>query len=134
MAYRVILLELVDDAQSEARIRCGLPLSERFEAELVAIHVSLPPLAPVGYGAGNAFIWPEMFAAQRESNGLMRERVEAAFRRACARAQVPARVRYDEGDAGDILAEAARTVDVMVPAQPGSGFEAAIRHPIDQVI
>ena len=134
MAYRTILLELVDDAQNEARIRCGLQLAERFEAELVAIHVSLPPMAPVGYGEGNAFIGPEMFEAQREANRLVRERVEAAFRRACERARLPARDLYDEGDPGDILAEAARTVDLMVAAQAGGGFEAAIRHPIDQVI
>ena len=37
MAYRTILLELVDDAQTEARILCGRRLAERFEAELVGM-------------------------------------------------------------------------------------------------
>lgn len=135
MAYRTILLELVDDAQNEARIRCGLQLAERFEAELVAIHVSLPPMAPVGYGEGSAYVGPEMFEAQREANRLVRERVEAAFRRACERVPIPARDLYDEGEPGEIIAEAARTVELTVAAQAGgAGLDALTRDPIDQVI
>jgi nucleotide-binding universal stress UspA family protein len=133
MAYRTILLELVDDAQSEARIRCGCRLAERFRAELVALHVSLPPMAPLAYGEGAAYVGPEAFEAQREANRLVRERVEAAFRRACARARLPAQELYDEGDPGEIIAEAARTVELTVAAQ-ADGDAALVRHPIDQVI
>lgn len=135
MAYRTILIELVDDAQNEARIRCGCQLAERFGAELVALHVSLPPMAPLGYGEGTAYVGPEAFEAQREANRLVRERVEAAFRRACERARLPARDLYDEGEPGEIIAEAARAVELTIAAQAGGGaLEAPTRHPIDQVV
>ena len=75
MAYRTILLELVDDAQGEARIRCGLQLAGRFEAELVAVHVSLPPFAPSGYGEGAAYVGSDVFEEQREANRLVRESI-----------------------------------------------------------
>lgn len=134
MAYRTILLELVDDPQNEARILCGRQLAERFEAELVGIHVSLPPFVPVGYGEGAAYVGPEVFEAQREANRLVRERVEAAFRRLCGQAKLPVRDVYEEGEPGEIIAEAARAVDLTVAAQSGGGLDPLTRHPIDQVI
>ena len=135
MAYRTILLELVDDAQTEARILCGRRLAERFEAELVGIHVSLPPFVPVGYGEGAAYVGPEVFEAQREANRLVRERVEAAFRRSCDPAKMPVRDVYEEGDPGELIAEAARTVDLTVAAQSAmEGLDALAPHPLDHVI
>lgn len=135
MTYRVILLELVDDAQTDARISCGRALAERFGAELVGIHVSLPPFVPVGYGEGAAYVGPEIFEAQREANRLVRERVEAAFRRLCGSAKQPVRDIYEEGDPGELIAEAARTADLTVAAQAASdGLDALAPHPIDHVI
>ena len=120
MAYRIILLELVDDAQNEGRILCARHLAERFEAELVGIHVSLPPFVPVGYGEGAAYVGPEVFEAQREANRLVRERVEATFRRLCGSTKLRVRDIYEEGDPGEIIAEAARSVDLTVAdTEPG---------------
>jgi nucleotide-binding universal stress UspA family protein len=135
MAYRTILLELVDDAQTEARILCGRRLAERFEAELVGIHVSLPPFVPVGYGEGAAYVGPEVFEAQREANRLVRERVEAAFRRLCGTGKPPVRDVYEEGDPGELIAEAARTADLTVAAQSAAeGLDVLAPHPLDHVI
>ena len=135
MAYRTILLELVDDPQNEARIVCGRDLASRFEAELVGIHVSPPPFVPVGYGEGAAYIGPELFEAQREANRLIRERVEALFRRLCEPAKLPVRDIYEEGDPGTMLAEAARGADLTLAAQESvGGLDALAARPIDHVI
>ena len=66
MAYRIIVLELVDDPLIDARIEAGRALAQRFAAELVGIHGSMPPFVPVGYGDGAAYVGPEVFEAQRE--------------------------------------------------------------------
>ncbi|MEK0085173.1 universal stress protein [Benzoatithermus flavus] len=135
MAYRTILLELVDDVQNEARILCGRRLAERFDAELVGIHVSLPPFVPVGYGEGAAYVGPEIFEAQREANRLIRERVEATFRRLCDPARMAVRDLYEEGDPGTVIAEAARGADLVLAAQESvSGLDALAPQPIDHVI
>jgi nucleotide-binding universal stress UspA family protein len=135
MAYRTILLELVDDAQNETRIVCGRDLALRFEAELVGIHVSPPAFVPVGYGEGAAYIGPELFEAQREANRLIRERVEAAFRRLCDPAKLPVRDLYEEGDPGAMIAEAARGADLTLAAQESvGGLDALAGQPIDHII
>ena len=135
MAYRTILLELVDDAQGDARTESARKLAVRFDAELVGIHVSPPPFVPVGFGEGAAYVGPEIFEAQREANRLVRERVEAAFRRLCDPARMAVRDLYKEGDPGDIIAETARGVDLTVMAQPaGHGIDALAPQPIHHVI
>ena len=63
MSYRTILLELVDDAENDARIECAKRLAQQFDAELVGIHVSPPPFLPVGFGEGAAYVGPEVFEA-----------------------------------------------------------------------
>jgi hypothetical protein len=65
MTYRTILLQLTDDAGNEARLRAALELSRRFGAVLVALHVTPPPIVPVGYGEGAAYVGPEIIEAQR---------------------------------------------------------------------
>lgn len=135
MTYRTILLELQDDPQNDARIECARRLAQRFDAELVGIHVSPPPFLPVGFGEGAAYVGPEVFEAQREANRLTRERVEAAFRRLCDPARMPVRDLYEEGDAGELLAEAARGADLTVMAQEGgTGLDALAPQPIHHVI
>jgi nucleotide-binding universal stress UspA family protein len=135
MTYRTILLELLDDPQNDARIECGRRLAQRFDAELVGIHVSPPPFLPVGFGEGAAYVGPEVFEAQREANRLVRERVEASFRRLCDPARMAVRDLYEEGDAGVLLAEAARGADLTVLAQEGgSGLEALGPQPVHHVI
>jgi nucleotide-binding universal stress UspA family protein len=134
-AYRTILLELLDDPQNDARVECARRLALRFDAELVALHVSPPPFLPVGYGEGAAYVGPEVFEAQREANRLVRERVEASFRRLCDPARMAVRDVYEEGDAGALLAEAARGADLTVLAQEGGpGLEALAPQPIHHVI
>jgi nucleotide-binding universal stress UspA family protein len=135
MTYRTILLELLDDPQNDARIECGRRLAQRFDAELVGIHVSPPPFLPIGFGEGAAYVGPEVFEAQREANRLVRERVEASFRRLCDPAKMAVRDLYEEGDAGELLAEAARGADLTVLAQEGGpGVEALAPQPVHHVI
>ena len=135
MAYRTILLELVDDAQNDARIEYARRLALRFEAELVGLHVSPPPFLPVGFGEGAAFVGPEAFEAQREANRLVRERMEAAFRRQCDPARMAVRDLYEEGDPGTLLAEAARGADLTVAAQEAGGMlEALAPQPLHHLI
>ncbi len=135
MTYRTILLELLDDPQNDARIECGRRMAQRFEAELVGIHVSPPPFLPMGFGEGAAYVGPEVFEAQREANRLVRERVEASFRRLCDPARMAVRDIYEEGDAGELLAEAARGADLTILAQEGgSGLDALAPQPINHVI
>jgi nucleotide-binding universal stress UspA family protein len=135
MTYRTILLELVDDAENDARIECAKRLAQQFDAELVGIHVSPPPFLPVGFGEGAAYVGPEVFEAQREANRLVRERVEASFRRHCDPARMAVREMYEEGDPGELLAEAARGADLTIVAQEGgSGFDALAPQPIHHVI
>ncbi len=135
MTYRTILLELLDDPQNDARIECCRRLAQRFDAELVGIHVSPPPFLPVGFGEGAAYVGPEVFEAQREANRLVRERVEASFRRLCDPSKMSVRDLYEEGDAGELLVESARGADLTVLAQEGGpGLEALAPQPIHHVI
>jgi nucleotide-binding universal stress UspA family protein len=136
-AYRTILLELLDDARNDARVERGKQLALRFEAELVGIHVSPPPFVPVGYGEGAAYVGPEIYEAQREANRLVRERVEAAFRRAWDPSGMAVRDIYEEGDPGEAIAEAARGADLTIVAQPEAGglVDAALEpQPIHHVV
>ena len=135
MSYRTILLELLDDPQIDARIECARRLAQRFDAELVGIHVSPPPFLPIGFGEGAAYVGPEVFEAQREANRLVRERVEASFRRLCDPAKMAVRDVYEEGDAGALLAEAARGADLTILAQEGgAGLDGLAPQPIHHVI
>lgn len=135
MTYRTILLELQDDPHNDARIECARRLAQRFDAELVGMHISPPPFLPIGFGEGAAYVGPEVFEAQREANRLVRERVEASFRRLCDPARMAVRDVYEEGDAGELLADAARGADLTVLAQEGgSGLEALNPQPIHHVI
>lgn len=135
MTYRTILLELQDDAHNDARIECARGLAQRFSAELVGIHISPPPFLPLGFGEGAAYVGPEVFEAQREANRLVRERVEASFRRQCDPGKMAVRDVYEEGDAGELLAEAARGADLTVLAQEGgTGLEGLGPQPIHHVI
>ena len=135
MSYRTILLELVDDPQNDPRIECGRRLAVQFGAELVGIHVSPPPFIPVGFGEGAVYVGPEIFEAQREASRLVRERVEAAFRRLCDPARMAVRDVYEEGDPGTVIAEAARGADLTLVAQEGgSGTDSLAPQPIHHII
>ena len=89
----------------------------------------------MGFGEGAAYVGPEVFEAQREANRLVRERVEAAFRRQCDATKMAVRDIYEEGDPGELLAEAARGADLTIAAQEGgTGLDALAPQPIHHVI
>jgi nucleotide-binding universal stress UspA family protein len=132
MTYRTILLQLADDGGNEARLRAALALAGRFGARLVALHVTPPPIVPVGYGEGAAYVGPEIIEAQREAAKAVTERVEATFRRICEPAS-GALWRHVEGDPGECLARLARTVDLTIgPRFEVRGIDALALQPIEQ--
>lgn len=132
MTYRTILLQLTDDAGNEARLRAALELSRRFGAVLVALHVTPPPIVPVGYGEGAAYVGPEIVEAQREAAKAVAERLEAMFRRVCEPAS-GAIWRHLEGDPGDCLAQLARAADLTIgPRFEARGIDALALQPIEQ--
>ena len=132
MSYRTILLQLTDDAGNEARLRAALELARRFGARLVALHVTPPPIVPVGYGEGAAYVGPEIVEAQREAAKAVAERLEATFRRVCGSAP-EASWRHLEGDPGECLAQLARTADLTIgPRYEARGIDALTLQPIEQ--
>lgn len=132
MTYRTILLQLADDAGNEARLRAALELARRFGARLVALHVTPPPIVPVGYGEGAAYVGPEIIEAQREAAKVVTERLEATFRRVCEPAS-GALWRHLEGDPGECLSQLARTADLTIgPRFEVHGIDALALQPIEQ--
>lgn len=132
MTYRTILLQLADDAGSEARLRAALALAGRFGARLLALHVTPPPIVPVGYGEGAAYVGPEIIEAQREAARAVTERLEATFRRVCEPAS-GAVWRHLEGDPGECLSQLARTADLTIgPRFEARGIDALSLQPIEQ--
>ena len=110
-------------------------MARPFDAELVGIHVSPPPFVPVGFGEGAAYVGPELFEAQREANRLVRERVEQRSGGCAIRAKMAVRDIYEEGDPGDVIAEAAHGADLtVVPQQVGAGLDALGPQPIHHMI
>lgn len=132
MTYRTILLQLADDDGNEARLRAALELARRFGARLVAVHVTPPPIVPVGYGEGAAYVGPEIIEAQRQAAKAVADRLEASFRRVCDPAS-GALWRHLEGDPGDCLSQLARTADLTVgPRIQARGIDALALQPIEQ--
>lgn len=132
MTYRTILLQLADDAGNEARLRAALELSRRMGARLLALHVTPPPIVPVGYGEGAAYVGPEIIEAQREAARAVTARLEASFRRICEPAS-GALWRHLEGDPGECLAQVARTADLTIgPRVESRGIDALALQPIEQ--
>jgi nucleotide-binding universal stress UspA family protein len=113
MAYRTILVELADDKELEARLRVAQSLADRFDAVLIGMHVMPLPVIPGAYGEAAAYIGPEFIEAQRKANREIAERVQAVFRSVCGEGS-NAVWQEAEGDRGDLLAEAARTTDLLL--------------------
>jgi nucleotide-binding universal stress UspA family protein len=112
MAYRTILVELADDKELEPRLRVAQGLADRFDAVLIGMHVMPLPVIPGAYGEAAAYIGPEFIEAQRKANREIAERVQAVFRSICGGSS--AIWQEAEGDRGDLLAEAARTTDLLL--------------------
>ncbi len=132
MTYRTILIQLADDPGNEARLAAACGLARRFGARLVALHVTPPPIVPVGFGEGAAYVGPEIIEAQREAARLVTERLEATFRRVCEPAS-GAVWRHVEGDPGEELARHARIADLTIgPRVVERGLDALALQPIEQ--
>ncbi|MEK0085833.1 universal stress protein [Benzoatithermus flavus] len=119
MSYRTILVELSSERVAETNLRVARRLAARFDASFVALHVVPPPYVPSTWdGGASVYIRPELLEAQRAAAEAARRRAEAAFRALCA--DDPRAVwREAEGDPATVLAEAARTADLLLVARPG---------------
>lgn len=134
MTYRTILLHMPEDPGVEQRLGVARSLSERFGALLIGMHVSPPPIIPVGYGEGAAYVGPEIIEAQREAAKVVADRVEAMFRRATADGG-EAVWRQGDGDAGELMAVTARTCDLTISGrQATSGIDALASQVIEQLV
>lgn len=124
MSYRTILLELADEASSEARISAGLALASKFQARLTGMRVMPPPIVPVGYGEGAAFVGPEILEAQRKAEQEITAKIKAKWDALTAGA---ANVVWhaEEGEPYDRLGVYARTSDLTITARADvSGIDA----------
>ncbi len=135
MAYHTILLSLQDDAQNEARIRLASRLAERFEAQLAGLHVTPPPIIPVGYGEGAAYLGPEVIESQREAAKIVATRLRKSFEATATAGAAGAVFTEQEGVPGDCLGEAARAADLTVAPQSGAtGIDALPAQLVEQAV
>jgi nucleotide-binding universal stress UspA family protein len=113
MAYRTILVELAGDSALQPRLQVGRSLADRFQAVLIGMNVMPLPFIPGSYGEAAAHLGPELIEAQRKANREVKERVQAVFRSICG-AGAKAIWHEAEGGRGQLLAEAARTADLIL--------------------
>ena len=122
MTYRTILVDLTADGPVEARLNVACSLASRFAAAaLVGVHV-MPELStplPIWEGGGTVYILPEIIEAQRKTNQEAKDRVRAAFDRACG-ADPTATWREAEGGPVRVLAEAAHASDLVITSRGGA--------------
>lgn len=119
MTYRTILLDLSTDGPVEARLDAARSLASRFGAALVGLHVTPSLDVAAWQGGWSVHIPPELVETQRRANREARERVRAAFDRACG-GDPAATWREAEGDPGLLLAAAAHASDLVVTARDGA--------------
>ena len=120
MAYRTILVALTGDSGLDARLQTAQALARRFDAVLVGMHVMPPPFIPIADGESLTYVLPELIEAQRKVNQKVKERVQAAFQRICGTG--PSVVWQEaEGEPERLLAETARTVDLVLAAKTDEG-------------
>ena len=121
MTYCTILVDLTADGPVEARLDVARSLAARFDAVLVGVHV-VPELftpLPIWEGGGSVYIRPEVIEAQRKVNQEAKDRVRAAFDRACG-VDPTATWREAEGDPVRVLAEAAHASDLVITSRGGA--------------
>lgn len=135
MTYRTILLALLDDPGNEQRIRLARRLAERFEGQLVGLHVSPPPILPFGYGDGSPYLGPELILSQREAAAALAERLRASFERTAEPAATGAVFVEQEGDPGERLAQAAWAADLTIaPRTLETGLDALPAQLVEQAV
>ncbi len=127
MTYRTILLQMFEDPNLEHRLTAAVALAGRFDAHLVGLNVSPPPVMPFGYGEAAAYVGPEVFEAQREAAHAIAERLHAAFDGALDSTGLSSIWRDEEGDPPTLFARAAATVDLVVTGRvPGDALDAIV--------
>lgn len=117
MTYRTMLLQMFEDPHLDHRLAAAAALAERFQAHLVGLNVSPPPVMPFGYGEAAAYVGPEVFEAQREAAHAIAERLHAAFDKALEGTALSSIWRDEEGDQSMLYARAAATVDLVITGQ-----------------
>ena len=120
MVYRTILIDLADDGWLEPRLRVARKLAERFDAVLVGLHVMLPPFIPGPPSGSSPYVAADLIQAQRAANQETRDRVRAVFRKLCGDG-ANALWQEAEGYRDDLLAEAAKTADLVLASRPKAG-------------
>ncbi len=120
MAYRTILVDLADDGGLEPRLQVARNLVERFDAVLIGMHVMLPPFIPGSYGEAAAYVGTNLIEEQRAANQKIRDRVQAVFRNLCGEG-AKALWQEAEGYRDDLLAEAAKTADLVLASRAKAG-------------
>ncbi|MDX6751523.1 universal stress protein [Geminicoccaceae bacterium 1502E] len=130
MSYKTIVLHLVEEAYAASRTALARRLAERFGAHLVGLHVTPPPIVPVGYGEGAAYVGPEIIEAQREAADELAGRLHKAF---TAAAGEKAEWRRLDGEPGRALARAGRAADLVIsPQAESSVLDFLARHAIEE--
>lgn len=117
MTYRTMLLQMFEDPNLDHRLAVAAALAERFQAHLVGLNVSPPPVMPFGYGEAAAYVGPEVFEAQREAAHAIAERLHEAFDKALEGTQLSSIWRDEEGDQSTLYTRAAATVDLVITGQ-----------------
>jgi len=135
MTYRTMLLQMFEDPNLERRLATAVALAERFQAHLVGLNVSPPPVMPFGYGEAAAYVGPEVFEAQREAAHAIAERLHAAFDRAVEGTGLSSIWRDEEGDPPTLYARAAATVDLVVTGQvEGDALDAMVPNVTEHLV
>lgn len=117
MGYRTILAEVAGDAALEPRLHAARRLARRFEATLIGLHVMPTPVIPAMWDGGAAIsMGAELIEAQRRANQEQCARLRATFEASCG-GDPEALWQEAEGDPARLLAEAARTADLVVAAR-----------------
>jgi len=127
MTYRTMLLQMFEDPNLDRRLATAVALATRFQAHLVGLVVSPPPVMPFGYGEAAAYVGPEIFEAQREANHAVAERLHEAFDRAVAGTGLSSVWRDEEGDLSMLYGVAATTVDLVITGEEaGDALDAVV--------
>lgn len=135
MTYRTMLLQMFEDPNLQHRLSTAVALARRFQAHLVGLNVSPPPVMPFGYGEAAAYVGPEVFEAQREAAHAIAERLHAAFDGALEEAGLSSIWRDEEGDPSTLYARAAATVDLVITGQvPGDAFDAMVPNVTEHLV
>ena len=119
MTYRTILVDLTADGPVEARLDVARSLASRFDAVLVGVHVVPELFTPLPIWEGGGSVLPEVFEARHKVDQEAKERVRAAFDRACG-VDPTATWREAEGDPVRVLAEAAHASDLVITSRGGA--------------